>query len=205
MIGILKARSGNIGSLENALNYLKIDYSIIEKKDQIKSDMNIILPGVGSFHKLMQNLNDLNFTSSLLDFINNNRPFLGICVGMQILLEYGFEEKKTKGLGVFKGNVKKFDKSSNSKVPFISWVKINLSEKNRANTILQKCYSNEYYFLHSYFCDLDSDENVVAYSKYNNTKYPAIINKNKVFGVQFHPEKSRETGLQLLKNFSEIR
>ena len=147
--------------------------------------------------------------STKTDLENFRLQYLGkkgfLTQEMKSLSSLLIEEKKTKGLGVFKGNVKKFDKSSNSKVPFISWVKINLSEKNRTNAILQKCHSNEYYFLHSYFCDLDSDENVVAYSQYNNTEYPAIINKNKVFGVQFHPEKSRETGLQLLKNFSEIR
>ena len=205
MIGIIDAKSGNIGSVENALNYLNIDFIIINKKDQIRSGMNIILPGVGSFHRLVDNLNKLDFTNSILEFINKKNPFLGICVGMQILLEYGQEEKKTKGLGIFEGRVIKFKKDSSVKIPLISWLKIDVRENEINNKLINNCDLKRFYFLHSYFCDIKNTKNIVAYSKYNKNKYPAIINENNVFGVQFHPEKSREDGLQLLKNFSDIK
>ena len=205
MIGIIDAKSGNIGSVENALNYLNIDFIIINKKDQIRSGMNIILPGVGSFHRLVDNLNKLDFTNSILEFINKKNPFLGICVGMQILLEYGQEEKKTKGLGIFEGRVIKFKKDSSVKIPLISWLKIDVHENEINNKLINNCDLKRFYFLHSYFCDIKNTKNIVAYSKYNKDKYPAIINSNNVFGVQFHPEKSREDGLQLLKNFSDIK
>jgi|TARA_B100001013_G_C24618355_1_gene446119 glutamine amidotransferase len=205
MIGIIDAKSGNIGSVENALNYLNIDFIIINKKDQIKNGMNIILPGVGSFHRLVDNLNKLDFTNSILEFINKKNPFLGICVGMQILLEYGQEEKKTKGLGIFEGHVIKFKKDSSVKIPLISWLKIDVCENEISNKLINNCDLKRFYFLHSYFCDIKNTKNIVAYSKYNKNKYPAIINENNVFGVQFHPEKSREDGLQLLKNFSDIK
>ena len=204
MIGIIDAKSGNIGSLENALQQLNIQYLIITKKSQFKPGMKLILPGIGSFHTLMKNLNDLDLIDTIKDFIDQGNPYLGICVGMQILLSIGLEEKKTTGLEIFEGQVIKFKRHYNTKIPLISWIDIHPLIKNRKNIILQKCKEMNFYFLHSYFCDIKSKKYIVAYSEYNKQKYPSIINRDKVYGVQFHPENSRESGLQLLKNFSEI-
>lgn len=204
MIGIIDAQSGNIGSVENALNKLNIQFLVITKKSQIKSGLKLILPGVGSFHRLMKNLVDLDLLDSIKDFVNKNNPFLGICVGMQILLSFGLEEKKTEGLGVFQGEVVKFEKSLNQKIPLISWIKISENQNKEKNLLLKNCKDMNFYFLHSFFCDIQNKDKIIAYSNYGNKKYPAIINQGKIYGVQFHPEKSSNSGLQLLKNFSEI-
>jgi glutamine amidotransferase len=204
MIGIIDAKSGNIGSIENALEHLKIKYLTIKEKRQISHDMKLILPGVGSFHGLMNKLQQLDLIDSIQTLISNGNPFLGICVGMQILLTEGLEEKRTLGLNIFKGKVIKFKKNKNTKIPLISWLKIE-KEKNKENDIiLSNCGDNNFYFLHSYFCDLEDKQKIIAFSKHNKIKYPAIINEKNVYGVQFHPERSRKSGLELLKNFSKI-
>ena len=204
MIGIIDAKSGNIGSLENALEYLNIKYLTVKNKKQISPDMKLILPGVGSFHGLMKKLEQLDLIETIQKMISNNSPFLGICVGMQILLTEGLEEKRTPGLNIFKGKVIKFKKNTNTKIPLISWIKIEILKNENNNIILNNFNENNFYFIHSYFCDLEDKKNIIAISEHNKIKYPAIINKKNIYGVQFHPERSREDGLQLLKNFSQI-
>ena len=203
MIGLIDAKSGNIGSIENALEYLGLQYLIIEKKSQLKPGMNLILPGIGSFHTLMNNLNKLELVNPLKKAISEGNPFLGICVGMQVLLSTGLEQKKTAGLGVINGQVVKI-KNINIKVPVVSWIKVKPAREASINCILKNCQELNFYFSHSFYCEVENQNEIVAYSEYNQIKYPAIINKDNIYGVQFHPEKSREAGLQIIKNFTEI-
>tara|TARA_B100001564_G_scaffold339599_1_gene332510 strand:+ start:328 stop:945 length:618 start_codon:yes stop_codon:yes gene_type:complete len=204
MIGLIDAKSGNIGSVVNALDQLNLQYSIITKKDQFKSNMKLILPGVGSFYRLMKNLEKLDLLVVLKDMISQGTPYLGICVGMQVLFSVGLEDKQSEGLGILKGRVIKFTKKPEAKIPLISWIKVETPKDSEKNLILQNCGEMNFYFLHSYFCEVEDQKCIVAYSKYDNEKYAAIVNKDNIYGVQFHPEKSRESGLQLLKNFSKI-
>ena len=205
MIGLIDAKSGNIGSVVNALDQLNIQYSIITKKDQFKSNMKLILPGVGSFFRLMKNLEKLDLLVALKDMISQGSPYLGICVGMQVLFSVGLEDKQIKGLGILKGRVIRFTKKPKAKIPLISWIKIDTPKDKEKNFILQNCGEMNFYFLHSFFCEVEDQKCVIAYSKYDKEKYAAIVNKDNIYGVQFHPEKSRESGLQLLKNFSKIK
>ena len=205
MIGLIDAKSGNIGSVVNALDQLNIQYSIITKKDQFKSNMKLILPGVGSFFRLMKNLEKLDLLVALKGMISQGSPYLGICVGMQVLFSVGLEDKQTKGLEILKGRVIRFTKKPKAKIPLISWIKIDTPEDKEKNFILQNCGEMNFYFLHSFFCEVEDQKCVIAYSKYDKEKYAAIVNKDNIYGVQFHPEKSRESGLQLLKNFSKIK
>jgi len=205
MIGLIDAKSGNIGSVVNALDQLNIQYSIITKKDQFKSNMKLILPGVGSFFRLMKNLEKLDLLVALKDMISQGSPYLGICVGMQVLFSVGLEDKQIKGLGILKGRVIRFTKKPKAKIPLISWIKVDTPKDKEKNFILQNCGEMNFYFLHSFFCEVEDQKCVIAYSKYDKEKYAAIVNKDNIYGVQFHPEKSRESGLQLLKNFSKIK
>tara|TARA_A100001037_G_scaffold153486_1_gene138568 strand:- start:31 stop:645 length:615 start_codon:yes stop_codon:yes gene_type:complete len=203
MIGLIDAKSGNIGSMENALEYLGIKYLIIEKKSQFNSGMSLILPGIGSFHTLMNNLNKLELVNPIKKAIDEGSPFLGICVGMQVLLSTGLEQKKTTGLEVINGQVVKIN-NLKMKVPVISWIKVRPSSVDSINYILKNCKELNFYFSHSFYCEVENPNEIVAHSEYNQIRYPAIINRDNIYGVQFHPEKSRQAGLQIIKNFSEI-
>lgn len=202
MIGLIDAGSGNLGSFRNALEYLNIKYLNITNKKNFLDCEKIILPGVGSFRTLMKNLLERDLHQGVLNSIQDQKPFLGICVGMQILLDEGHEEKKTDGLKIFQGDVKKINYKF--KTPIISWIKPKIVEKNLDDPIFRNYNNKPFYFLHSYFCNLKNKEDVVAYTEFKNFKYPSIIKKNNIYGIQFHPEKSREQGLELIKNFSII-
>ena len=202
MIGVIDAKSGNLGSLKNALNFQDIKFKIINESSQISKFNKIILPGVGAFINLKKNLIDLDLYNSLKDFINNDKNFfLGICIGMQILLTKGTEEQETEGFDFIKGKVINFNKIKNVKTPNINWLNI---EKQNDSNILNNISDADFYFLHSYFCQVEDEKFVIAKTKYRGIEFPSIIQKNNIFGIQFHPEKSRIQGLKILKNFSNL-
>ena len=170
MVGLIDAKSGNIGSVKNALEYLDIQYFIIEKKSQLKPGMKLMLPGIGSFHTLMNNLNKLDLVKPIKKAVSEGDPFLGICVGMQVLLSTGWEQKKTTGLEVISGQVVKI-KNKNIKVPIVSWIKVKPSECSKTNYILKNCQELNFYFSHSFYCEVKDQNEIVAYSEYNKNKY----------------------------------
>ena len=202
MIGIVDAKSGNIGSLKNALDYLKIESRIINDPREIDLCKKIILPGVGSFNNLKKNLIKFNLYEKLEKFIMEEKNyFLGICVGMQILLSKGTESHETDGLRIFDGKVINFNEKRKIKIPNIGWSEI---YKKRESGILKNIKENNFYFLHSFFCELENKDFIVTSSNYKGIEFPSIIKKKNIYGVQFHPEKSRSQGLTMLKNFSEL-
>ncbi len=202
MIGLINAKSGNLGSLINALNFLDIKVEIITKSSQIPKFRKIILPGVGAFVGLKRNLINLDLYNSLKDFINNEENFfLGICIGMQILLTKGTEEEETEGFDFIKGNVISFKSIKEVKTPNINW--LNIQKKNESK-ILKDITDDDFYFLHSYFCQVRDEKSVIAKANYRGIDFPSVIKKNNIYGIQFHPEKSRSQGLNILKNFSNL-
>ena len=202
MIGIINANSGNLGSLINALNFLNIKSKIINEYSEIHDFKKIILPGVGSFSNLKKNLLSLNLYEALKKFIENDKNyFLGICVGMQILLTKGTEDGQINGFNFFKGEVINFNDLKKIKTPNINW--LNISCKNSSG-ILKNVESEKFYFLHSFICQLEDSNFVLATSTYQGIEFPCVIKKKNVFGAQFHPEKSRTQGLTILKNFSNL-
>ena len=204
MIGVIDCKTGNLQSLLNALEHQKIIYKIIKNSTDFSNEFKIILPGVGSFKNMMNNLIDLKLYDPLKNFLLSNNHFLGICVGMQILLSEGLEEEVTKGLNIIDGRVELLN-SIELKVPTIGWKPIFLNDDtfNDNEKLLKNIDLKKFYFLHSYYCNSEINT-TLAYSKFEKLKYPAIIKKGNIYGVQFHPEKSREQGLQLIKNFSLI-
>lgn len=202
MIGLINAKSGNIGSHINALNYLKQKFILIENKNQAKNLNKLILPGVGAFKQLKKNLINLDLYDFLIDHINNQKNFfLGICVGMQILLSKGTEEGKEDGLNYFKGTVINFNEIKKSKTPNINWNNIDIKIKD---DLFQNLSNKEFYFLHSYLCNIEEKKNIIATANYNGINFPCVIKKNNVYGIQFHPEKSNIQGLEILKNFCNL-
>lgn len=199
MIAIIDYGAGNIFSVKNALDYLGLDCKLTSDKDEIKAADAVILPGVGAFPAAMAMLEK----SGLIDTIKEEaakKPLLGICLGMQILFEKGYEFEECDGLGLIKGSVRYMDEPDLI-IPHMGWNKL---EKLNDCKLLENIGDDEYvYFVHSYKAEC-ADENIAAYSEYGG-RVPALVFDGKfVYGAQFHPEKSGDTGLKILKNFSSL-
>ena len=203
MIGLINYGGGNYKSVSNALEYLNIDYLEINSHHNLKKVSHIILPGVGVYNDLISTLKSMNIIEELIYHITDKKKFyLGICVGMQILSEYGLENNKTKGLNLIKGKVEKIPVEKEA-LPNIGWHNIILEKKNSLlfNNIDDK--EMLFYFVHSYYFNLDQQEDCSS-SIYYEKKITASVEKNNLFGVQFHPEKSQAGGLKILKNFCNL-
>ena len=199
MIAIVDYGAGNIFSVKNALDYLGLDCKLTSDKDEIKAADAVILPGVGAFPAAMAMLEK----SGLIDTIKEEaakKPLLGICLGMQMLFEKGYEFEECDGLGLIKGSVRYMDEPDLI-IPHMGWNKL---EKLNECPLLENIGDNEYvYFVHSYKAEC-ADKNISAYSEYGG-KVPALVFDGKfVYGAQFHPEKSGDTGLKILKNFGSL-
>lgn len=199
MIAIIDYGAGNIFSVKNALDYLGLENSLVSDAESIKSADAVILPGVGAFPAAMEKLGN----SGLIDVIKEEakrKPFLGICLGMQMLFEKGYEFEECDGLGLISGSVRFMDEPDLI-IPHMGWNKL---EKLNDCPLLNGLGDNEYvYFVHSYKAEC-ADENIAAYSEYGG-RVPALVFDGKfVYGAQFHPEKSGDTGLKILKSFGEL-
>jgi glutamine amidotransferase len=200
-ICILDYGIGNIFSLKNILKKNDINFTYSRKKKDILSASHLILPGVGSFDIAIKKLSE----SISINFLNNEvlkkkKPILGICVGMQIMANNGYENTLTSGLGWIEGSVKIID-SKKLPLPQVGWN--NLLHSRKRNDIMNGIEKKDFYFLNSYYFDVMNKKNVIAYSTYG-IKFPSVIQKNNIVGVQFHPEKSQKAGLQLIKNFIKL-
>lgn len=206
MIGIINYGSGNFTSVFNAVNGLTEQVIAVGKNEDFSKCSHIILPGVGAFKRAMDQLSKLNLIDSLNEYvINQKRPFLGICVGMQILCEYGFEFEKCKGLGWVDVEVNRFDeeRTGSLHLPHMGWNDvIDYEEEPLFRGINEDDPS--FYFVHSFHIGVKESIDI----KYTMTEYgylfPAAIRKDNIFGVQFHPEKSQANGMKLLENFISL-
>ena len=199
MITIIDYGAGNLFSVRNALNYLGCDNQISsDKKDIINAD-SLILPGVGAFGDAMDKLE----ASGLTDVIKQEavkKPFLGICLGMQLLFEESYEFGRHKGLGLIPGTVKMMEPVGDIAIPQMGW---NSLEFNNPCPLLKNVTEDSYvYFVHSYAA-VCPDFYVSAYTDYGG-KVTALVGSRNIYGAQFHPEKSGKTGLEILKNFAEL-
>ncbi len=198
MIAIIDYGAGNLFSVQNALNYLGIPNIITSNIDEIKRADKLILPGVGAFPDAMKMLHNSGLISLITEQVKEKK-MLGICLGMQMLFEKGYEFGETDGLGFIKGSVELMT-PENLRIPQIGW---NALEFNEDCPLLEGIDNGEYvYFVHSYMAVCDSS-NVAAYCDYG-AKVPACVFSGNVYGCQFHPEKSGETGLRILKNFADM-
>lgn len=199
MIAIIDYGAGNLSSVKNALDYIGEKSIITKDKKEIELADSYILPGVGAFPFAMQKLNDTGLVDVLKQQVKT-KSLLGICLGMQMLLDESFEFEQTKGLSLISGKVDKIP-VKNLKIPHMGWNELSIVKKDNP---LMKNISNgdSVYFVHS-FMAYPTDDDLVAYCEYGE-KIPAFISKGNVYGAQFHPEKSGEVGLEILRNFGGL-
>lgn len=202
-IGIVNYGMGNLLSVHNAIDYLGYNSEIVDDPSLIYKFDKLILPGVGAFEACINNLKNKKFIESLNDqVLIKKKPILGICLGMQVMAKKGFEGGEFDGLGWFNAKVVRIKPNDKSiKVPNIGWKEINYNKNN----LLFKNLKNpvEVYFVHSYHVDCDDNKDIIAKTNHGY-EITAAINKDNIYGTQFHPEKSQDLGLQILENFLTI-
>ena len=199
MTAIIDYGAGNLFSVKNALDFLGVENIITKNPDDLIAADRLILPGVGAFPDAMRMLNESGLVEVIKEQVQK-KPLLGICLGMQMLFEKGYEFGETDGLGLIKGSVKLMHPEGNLPVPHIGW---NALEKNEPCRLLDRCADGEYvYFVHSFAAECDS-KNVAAYCDYG-MKVPALVFEGNVYGAQFHPEKSGKVGLDILRCFAAL-
>ena len=207
MIAVIDYGVGNLFSLLSSLNYVGLNTKLTNDIEEIKNAKGIILPGVGAFRDAIGNLEKYGLKETLISEAKKGKPFLGICLGMQMLFEKSYEYGEYEGLGLINGTVEEIKKyipeNSDLKIPHMGWNSLIINERFKDDKILKDVDNNEYvYYVHSYFAKTDT-KNIVTYSEYG-TKIPGIVKNENVYGMQFHPEKSGDTGLKLLKNWGEL-
>lgn len=201
MIGIVDYGMGNLRSVANAFLKMGIEAEIAHEPWKIDSYDRLVLPGVGAFGRCLENLKESGLYDVTVDFINSGKPFLGICVGMQMLFEKSYEYGEYNGLGIFPGAVKKFEKKKDDeyKIPHMGWNSLVLK---KGHPLMEGITDGEYmYFVHSYYAP--AFDFSVATAEYAGVEFSAVIAQGNVAATQFHPEKSQQAGLKILKNFGE--
>jgi len=204
---IVDYNSGNISSVINSFREVaqnKVNIEVTSDLNKIKSSDKVVLPGQGSFKSCVDALNKINgLTDTLNEFaINNKKPLLGICVGLQMFADIGYEETETKGLGWISGKVSKIDNQNGKyKLPHIGWNQINIVKGSK---IFKDIENNSHmYFVHSYEF-IPDDKSVISATTDYSSKIVCSIERENLFGTQFHPEKSDKTGLNIIKNFLDL-
>ncbi len=201
MIGIIDYGAGNLQSVKKALDFIGAESVITDNPEIINACDKILLPGVGSFGDAMDSMREKNLVATVRENALSGKPFLGICLGLQLLFEESEESPNVKGLGIFKGKIKKFSSDMGLKIPHMGW---NSLEIRQNDTIFKDIPQNSYvYFVHSYYLHADEENDVATVTNYG-IDFHSAVGKNNIFATQFHPEKSGEVGLQILKNFADM-
>ena len=204
MIGIVDYGMGNLFSVSKALERLNVPYFISDVQEELLRADGLILPGVGAFKDAMNLLETTHLKETILTFAESGKPLLGICLGMQLLFEESKENGTTKGLSLMPGQVlhiPKEDSLGNAfKVPHMGW---NFLHFGTSSPLLEGLAEGYVYFVHSYYVHEGSKDVIVASADYAGVEIPAVVSRNNIYGMQFHPEKSGELGMQLLENFTK--
>lgn len=197
---------GNMFSVQQAFAHLGVEARLSDNKEDIEQADALILPGVGAFGEAMNNLHSKEMVGPILSSIEKGKPFLGICLGLQLLFETSEEFGSTKGLSIIPGTIKKFNfPSEKIKVPQMEWNNINEPAKGKwKDTVLRNISNGEFmYFVHSYYAIPFEQDHVLSETTYGGLKYCSAIHKNNVTATQFHPEKSAKEGIKIYKNWIE--
>jgi len=196
---------GNIYSVCNALSYIGVNVFRTAKPAEILDSDYVILPGVGSFYRAQESLKKRGIEDALKFFLEKERPFLGICLGMQLMMDGSDEDRPSAGLGYIPGTVSRIRSKHSEKklkLPHIGWSPVFLNNDfSNELMLLDRELETDYYFVHSYMCCPDSSEHIYGDTVYGGVRFPAIIGRGNALGVQFHPERSGKNGLQFLVNF----
>ncbi|TCS81801.1 imidazole glycerol phosphate synthase subunit HisH [Tepidibacillus fermentans] len=198
MIAIIDYGMGNLHSVQKALERLGFEAKATDGAKEILSADKVILPGVGAFGDAMENLRKKELIPVIHQLIEQGTPFLGICLGMQLLFDSSEEHGYHQGLGIFRGHVKRF--AGDYKIPHMGWNELNIQQKD--HPLFAGIEGGHVYFVHSYYVDVEEKSILLATTDYYQ-EVPAIVGKNHVIGMQFHPEKSGQVGMKLLDRFAK--
>jgi len=209
-ITVIDYGMGNLFNVVRAFEALECDVSIANDYKNIVNADKLLLPGVGAFEDGMNDLKASNLDSAIKEFSSTGRPLMGICLGMQLLMSVSEENGRHDGLNLIEGDVLKFnepdEKSAKYKIPQIGWNKLLEPKLNKWNdSILDGIENNAYmYFLHSYYVNPKDKKVIISETSYGKNLFCSVLQKNQIIGCQFHPERSGEVGLEILKNFLEL-
>ena len=200
MIAIVDYGMGNLRSVEKGFRKVGIDVVVTNKPEIIKKADGIVLPGVGAFKDCMRELSNLRLTDAIVNAIRNGKPYLGICLGLQVLFSESEEFGRCRGLDIFRGKVVRFQ-NGNLKIPHMGWNELTIQKQNPLlNGIKDKTY---FYFVHSFYV-APEDSSIIAATTDYGTNFTSMIYSGNIFATQFHPEKSQKVGLTILKNFGKV-
>ncbi len=201
MIAVIDYGAGNLQSVVKAFHYIGCNVCVTADKEELQSADAAVLPGVGAFGDSMNCLKNSNLVNPVLDFIDSGKPFLGICLGLQLLFQGSEESPGVSGLGVLDGTIRKIPSGEGLKIPHIGW---NSLEIKKETGLFEGLESSPYvYFVHSYYLKAEKPEIVSAVTNYG-VPIDAAVQRGNLFATQFHPEKSGRTGLQMLENFARL-
>lgn len=202
MIAIIDYDAGNLRSVEKALLSIGKDAIVTRDSDEILSADKVILPGVGAFGDAMKKLGEYGLVDTIHEAVDSGKPFLGICLGLQLLFRRSDESDGVEGLSILPGEILRIPDAPGIKIPHIGWNSLEVSEGAR---LFKGLGENPYvYFVHSYYLKADDDSIVAATAEYGGTLIHASVQKDNVYACQFHPEKSGSVGMQILKNFAAL-
>jgi len=201
MIKIVDYGMGNLRSVQKAFEKLGVDVSVCDNAEGLADAEKIVLPGVGAFRDAIAHLREQQMVEPLLEHIASDKPFLGICLGLQLLFDVSYEDGEWEGLGVVPGKVVRFEDAPGLKIPHMGWNKL---EAAGPTPLLEgEPDDAHFYFVHSYYV-VPEDESVVAARTEHGTQFVSMIARKNLFATQFHPEKSQRAGLKLLTNFATL-
>lgn len=204
MITIIDYGMGNLRSVEKAFELYSSDVKVTSSAEDISRADKAVLPGVGAFGKAMEELKKRRLVQAIKGFIDKGKPFLGICLGIQILFLESEESGSVKGLGVLKGRAKRFKNTDGIKIPHMGWNKIRKMGNGQGTDILNGVPQGSYmYFVHSYYAEPEDKDIILCETDYGRN-FASGIHKDNIYAFQFHPEKSQDLGLKIIKNFVEI-
>ena len=202
MIAIIDYDAGNLKSVEKALLSIGEETIVTRKHDEILAADKVILPGVGAFGDAMRKLKEYGLVETIHEAVDSGKPFLGICLGLQLLFRRSDESDGVEGLSILPGEILRIPDAPGIKIPHIGWNSLEVSEGAR---LFKGLGENPYvYFVHSYYLKADDDSIVAATAEYGGTLIHASVQKDNVYACQFHPEKSGSVGMQILKNFAAL-
>lgn len=201
MIAIIDYGAGNLQSVKKALDFIGAESVITDNPETINACDKILLPGVGSFGDAMASMRAKNLVETVKQNALSGKAFLGICLGLQLLFEESEESPNVQGLGIFKGKIRRFPNDMGLKIPHIGWNSLEIKQKD---TLFKGIPENSYvYFVHSYYLEAEDLTDVATVTNYG-IDFHSAVGKGNIFATQFHPEKSGDVGLQILRNFASM-
>jgi glutamine amidotransferase len=199
MIAIIDYGMGNLRSVEKALEKMGFPVEVTAEADRVLEAKGVILPGVGAFADAMENLEKTGMIPIIQEIVSQDKPLLGICLGLQLMFSESEENGVHPGLDIFRGKVRRLP--AGAKIPHMGWNQIDIRQENPVLAGIPS--GSNFYFVHSYYVDPEDQENITTTTRYN-LEFASIVSRGKVTGIQFHPEKSSKLGLAILQNFGNM-